>query len=307
MPPMCRRLLDDLVDRSTAGAHVTKTREEFVMRRFVEAAIMLTVWLVSVPLAQAIEITLAQVQNGVAVVQGNKATKQATILWENGNVGQTTKGGSFSFSGVVPADCVGQLSIGSDTINVALANCTKISGIPTPVAKTGQTRCWDILGVEIACAGTGQDGEFQAGVSLPTPRFTDNGDGTVRDNATGLIWLKDGGCLGIQSWSAAFTVVAALAHGNSFCSLTDQSVAGDWRLPNLKEYESLMDFAGTVQGSALPAGHPFLNFTSSAYLVSTALANAPEKTWQVSMADGQVYAAIKTAAGGNITAVRRPK
>jgi hypothetical protein len=68
-----------------------------------------------------------------------------------------------------------------------------------------------------------------------------------------------------------------------------------------------MNFAGTDPGSILPAGHPFLNFTSSGYLTSTTLANAPEKTWEVSMADGQVFAAIKTAAGGNVTAVRRPK
>jgi hypothetical protein len=203
------------------------------------ATIVLAALLVSASAAEAIEITLAEVQNGVAVVQGNKATKQAAIHWENGNVGETNKGGSFSFSGVVPASCVGQLSIVSDTINVALANCTKISGIPTPVAKTGQTRCWNILGVEIPCAGTGQDGEFQAGVPLPTPRFTDDADGTVKDNATGLIWLKDGSCLGFQTWSTAFAVVAALAHGDSFCSLADQSVAGDWRVPNRKEYESL--------------------------------------------------------------------
>lgn len=52
-------------------------------------------WLVSVPFAEAIDITLAEVQNGVAVVQGSKAAKQTTIVWEAGSVGQTTKGGSF--------------------------------------------------------------------------------------------------------------------------------------------------------------------------------------------------------------------
>src|SRR5262245_28476428 len=70
----------------------------------------LTFWLASVPVTEAIDITRAEVQNGVAVVQGNKATKQAAISWETGNVGWTTNGGSFGFSGLVPADCVGQLS-----------------------------------------------------------------------------------------------------------------------------------------------------------------------------------------------------
>ena len=51
--------------------------------------------------------------------------------------------------------------------------------------QTGQTKCYDIYdtaGTEITCAGTGQDGEIRAGVSWPSPRFQDNGDGTITDN-----------------------------------------------------------------------------------------------------------------------------
>jgi hypothetical protein len=32
------------------------------------------------------------------------------------------------------------------------------------------------------------------GVAWPNPRFTDNSDGTVTDNLTGLIWLKNANC-----------------------------------------------------------------------------------------------------------------
>jgi hypothetical protein len=55
------------------------------------------------------------------------------------------------------------------------------------VPKTGQTWCWNAGGILIPCAGTGQDGDLRKGVSWPSPRFTDNGDGTVTDNLTGLI------------------------------------------------------------------------------------------------------------------------
>lgn len=171
-----------------------------------------------------------------------------------------------------------------------------------PVPQSGQTKCWDVLGNEIACAGTGQDGEIQAGVVLPSPRFTDNGDGTVTDNGTGLIWLRDGTCLGSQTWGTAFAVVSALADGNVACGLTDRSDAGDWRLPNVKEYVSLVDLGGV-----LTPGHPFINFTSSSYMTSTTLAAAPEKEWHISMADGQLFLAIKISGGGHITAVRGPK
>ena len=49
-----------------------------------------------------------------------------------------------------------------------------------PVEKTGQTT---------SCAA-GDDGALKKGVAWPSPRFTDNADGTVSDNLTGLIWLK---------------------------------------------------------------------------------------------------------------------
>ena len=49
-------------------------------------------------------------------------------------------------------------------------------------ARTGQTVCWDASGTAIACAGTGQDGLYQAGVSV-SPRFTDNANGTVNTYA----------------------------------------------------------------------------------------------------------------------------
>ena len=65
-----------------------------------------------------------------------------------------------------------------------------VGGPPAPVEDTGQTGCWDAGGTPRDCTGTGEDGEHQAGVEWPTPRFTDNGDGTVTDNLTGLDWLN---------------------------------------------------------------------------------------------------------------------
>ena len=58
-------------------------------------------------------------------------------------------------------------------------------------ARTGQTTCYDAAGASIACTGTGQDGAHLKGVVWPAPRFTDNNNGTVTDNLTSLIWLKD--------------------------------------------------------------------------------------------------------------------
>src|SRR5207245_11724451 len=50
---------------------------------------------------------------------------------------------------------------------------------------TGQMTCWDTNGNVIPCAGTGQDGDLRKGAPLS---YTDNGNGTVTDNNTGLVW-----------------------------------------------------------------------------------------------------------------------
>ncbi len=107
------------------------------------------------------------------------------------------------------------------------------------VAVTGQTVCYSAAGGVVPCAGTGQDGETQAGVPWPSPRFTDNGDGTITDNLTGLIWLQQADCFGRIKWMDALAAVNALASGA--CGLSDGSVAGDWRLPNMLELESLLN------------------------------------------------------------------
>ena len=69
---------------------------------------------------------------------------------------------------------------------------------PAPVPKTGQTISYE----------PGDDGYYQKGVAWPNPRFTDNGDGTVTDNLTGLIWLKNANCFGTRTWATALSDTA---------------------------------------------------------------------------------------------------
>jgi len=146
--------------------------------------------------------------------------------------------------------------------------------------RTGQTTCYDTLGAEISCSGTGQDGDIQAGATWPTPRFTDNGNGTVSDNLTGLIWLKNASCLGTQWWTYALAVANTLASGGA-CDLTDGSVAGDWRLPNIIELESLLDEGNF--SPPLTSGHPFVAVQANYYWSSSSRANS---AWILSMSDG---------------------
>jgi hypothetical protein len=70
-------------------------------------------------------------------------------------------------------------------------------------------------------------------------RYTDNGDGTVTDNRSGLIWLKNANCFGWQNWETAKQSAAKLAHGQ--CGLLDGSRRGMWRLPTKEEWEAMID------------------------------------------------------------------
>jgi hypothetical protein len=157
-----------------------------------------------------------------------------------------------------------------------------------PVAKTGQTSCYDAAGSVISCAGTGQDGDLQKGVASPSPRFTDNSDGTVTDNLTGLMWAKDANIFGYRSWSNALSDANNLSLGLEGCS-TNYT---DWRLPNSNELQTLIDKSNF--NPALPSGHPFLNVQTSFYWSSTTYAYYTSYAWSVYMYYGDVGIYIKT-------------
>ena len=131
--------------------------------------------------------------------------------------------------------------------------CAQSPDEPTiGVQKTGQTLCWNTAGEEIDCAGTGQDGETQYGVTPPSPRCTNNGDGTITDHMTGLVWLADNSCFEPLTWAAQLQHIDTLASGS--CNLSDNSQAGDWRAPNLNELLSVVDYSFIGDESTLKLG-----------------------------------------------------
>ena len=157
--------------------------------------------------------------------------------------------------------------------------------------KTGQTACYDTAGNVVECAGTGQDGEKQIGVAWPAPRLVDNGDGTVTDNLTGLVWLKNANCFEMRTWDQALTAANQLQSGD--CGLNDSSTPGQWRLPNIGELQSLMDLSNNVASlPSLPAGHPFTSIEAS-YWSSTTHAIFTPSAW-LNKYDGSVLSNPKS-------------
>jgi len=156
--------------------------------------------------------------------------------------------------GAPPGTAVGTQPEANDTAAVTTdPEPDPYSLLPYPVVDTGQTTCFD-ESQPISCptpgeALAGQDADY-TGIA---PSYRDNGDGTVTDLVTGLMWQQDPG--------DKMTYAAAVAGAESF------RLAGynDWRLPTIKELYSLIDFSGSDASACESLDHceavPFLDTT----------------------------------------------
>lgn len=145
---------------------------------------------------------------------------------------------------------------------------------------TGQLRCYDADGREIACRDSGQDGEFTAGRAWPVPRFEPQGE-LILDRLTGLVWPRSAS-LGEWplTWPEALVFVAGMNRARRFGF-------ADWRLPNRRELRSLMSHH--TRRPALPAAHPFTEVFSGWYWSSTSAAISPAHAWYVHMEGARMF------------------
>ena len=152
----------------------------------------------------------------------------------------------------------------------ALRAGDKLASLP----RTGQTTSY----------ASGDDVAAAKGGAWPGSRFTDNANGTVTDHLTGLVWLKDAGCFSPTAWASALAAANQLASGA--CGLTDGSTAGQWRMPNANELESLVDVSQA--NPALSSAHPFTHVDlSAAYWTSTTYMALTANAMAIRFTDGR--------------------
>ena len=158
------------------------------------------------------------------------------------------------------------------SVNIALA-------VRSQPLNTGQTTVYR----------TGDDGTYQTGCKWDTskgPRFITNSvsktEVAIKDRLTGLIWSQNANIGRQKSWAAATNYCENLVYaGNS-----------DWRLPNVLELKSLIDYSR--DNPALPSGHPFS--AVQAYYCWSSSSNACNSSfaWYVHMSYGNVSYNDKT-------------
>ena len=183
------------------------------------------------------------------------------------------------------------------TAQGALASCAASlaacqANPPAATIETGQTTCANSSGSVIACTGTGQDGDLQRGLARS---YTDNGDGTITDHDTGLMWekLSDDGSIHdkdtVFTWDNAFATKVATLNSGAFAGYTD------WRVPNAFELHSITNLA-----TATPAVSAVFNTGCVAsctvttcsctqagnYWTSSSVVSGLTAAWLVSFGDG---------------------
>jgi hypothetical protein len=175
---------------------------------------------------------------------------------------------------------------------------------------TGQVSCWNTVGTPISCAGTRHDGDVQAGSSLA---YVDNGDGTITDLNTGLTWEKKSDDDTIHdrdtlySWDAAFAVHVAGLNSASFGGHSD------WRVPNAKELQSLVNYefmnpavSAAFNSGCLPGCSVLTCSCTMAadHWTSTSKLDFPFNAWRVDFNEGLVRAGADKTFGNVVRAVR---
>ncbi len=109
------------------------------------------------------------------------------------------------------------------------------SQVYQPMTDTGQTFCYSTSGKISFPSNSsnyyGQDAQYESNQMA----YIDNGDGTVTDRVTGLMWSKP-----VEKNKASLVQAQKIA--------ADMTLGGhsDWRVPNIKELYSLMNFSGNT-------------------------------------------------------------
>jgi len=139
--------------------------------------------------------------------------------------------------------------------------------------------------------------------ALAAKTYSDNGDGTVTDPTTGLTWMR---CSMGQTWDGVNSTCTGTAstytfdQANALTGTVTFAGQSDWRLPNIRELQTIVDRSGhnpAIDPTAFPAT------SASSFWSASANAGSSGMPWLVFFYDGYAYNNVK-GYGGQVRLVR---
>ncbi|MBX9867950.1 MAG: DUF1566 domain-containing protein [Burkholderiales bacterium] len=154
----------------------------------------------------------------------------------------------------------------------------------------------------VAKVGPGDTAAVGAGKQWPTTSFVADSSGQcLTDQLTGLMWAKNSSLLGTGSWGASTSPGTAqykVAQMNSMSSAKGYHLCGygDWRLPNINELASLINYKDTTSPASWLNTNGFSNVVQAyRFWSSSTDASNTDRAWVVLFNFGPVNANNKTS------------
>lgn len=182
------------------------------------------------------------------------------------------------------------LAITAQAADIVLySTVAPVSAYPTPVASTGWTNTY----------AWGDDGYWRAGVALPQPRFLIGSPGVatnwVQDLATGKYWTRKADIVSATNWTDAVAGVSNL-NATAYAGFTD------WRMPTVRDMQSLTDYrfyapaiSSTTGTNQWSNNTPFSGAVNGDFWTSSPRAVNTAQAFKFSTSEGMHAASAKTA------------
>jgi hypothetical protein len=181
-----------------------------------------------------------------------------------------------------------------------------VFAVEYPIPDTGQDLCYDwerilcdewhmdgptqVCDSDPYCPAVGDDFYGQdAQYNINPPDMTDNGDGTVTDNLTGLIWE--------QKNEANDPLTYTYNDAAAYCENLSLGGFDDWRMPSRKEYSTILNL-GRLSPSLDTTYFPFFirtNPTDIYYWTSSDYHDDPSQSWIMQLSFGIIDKGAKVS------------
>jgi len=176
---------------------------------------------------------------------------------------------------------------------LTLLVCSSAGAFKLP--DTGQVKCYQAVSpwAEIPCPAPGEPLAQDGSYTINPLSYSDNGNGTVTDNNTGLMWQKEDDGNDYNWYKASGTYEATYnPTSQDVCGTLNLGDHSDWRLPTNKELMTIVDYSILYPGPTIDTTY-FSNTKSADYWLSTTYACGPDDAWSVPFYYGFVWNSYK--------------